>query len=25
VSAASNEACGNVLAAQPPNCTLSCK
>jgi hypothetical protein len=25
VSAASQEACGNVLAGQPPNCTLTCK
>ena len=25
VSAASNEACGQVLAGQAPGCTLSCK
>jgi hypothetical protein len=25
VSAASNEACGNVLAGLAPSCTLSCK
>ena len=25
VSAASNESCGQVLAGQPPSCTLRCK